>query len=333
MRREGSPLTGFGAVLGKELADHQSGIRMRVLEILVLLLAFAPVYSLLDKIRQLPIGEDRFLLLYLFSLTATDWIPAFYQILMIVLPVFAIGLGFDSVSSEFNRRTMSRILSQPVYRDAVLLGKFLAGVMTLAISLLVIWMVIVGAGIFFLGVPPTAEELGRSLMFMLCSLAYASVWLALSMLNSTIFRSGAASVLCSLGLWLFFWQAWPLITGPLAELFVPETQSAFVSAQSLVGFITDRADAEQLVSRISPGTLYAESSIGLLTPQVRSLQNSTAILQQLIPGMRGGAVPGAALSFADSVLLVWPHLAVMVATSILLLTIAYIIFQRQEVRA
>ena len=35
----------------------------------------------------------------------------------------AIGLGFDSVNSEFNRRTLSRVLSQPLYRDALLLGQ------------------------------------------------------------------------------------------------------------------------------------------------------------------------------------------------------------------
>ena len=39
----------------------------------------------------------------------------------------AIGLGFDAVNGEHNRRTLSRILSQPIYRDALLFGKFLAG--------------------------------------------------------------------------------------------------------------------------------------------------------------------------------------------------------------
>ena len=51
-------------------------------------------------------------------------------------PLMAIGLGFDAVNGEHNRRTLSRILSQPIYRDALLVGKFLAGLATLAISLL-----------------------------------------------------------------------------------------------------------------------------------------------------------------------------------------------------
>ncbi len=44
----------------------------------------------------------------------------------------AIGLGFDAVNGEHNRRTLSRILAQPIYRDALLFGKFLAGLVTLA---------------------------------------------------------------------------------------------------------------------------------------------------------------------------------------------------------
>jgi ABC-type transport system involved in multi-copper enzyme maturation permease subunit len=53
-----------------------------------------------------------------------------------LVPLMAIGLGFDAVNGEHSRRTLSRILSQPIYRDALLFGKFIAGIITLAISLL-----------------------------------------------------------------------------------------------------------------------------------------------------------------------------------------------------
>ena len=63
----------------------------------------------------------------------------------------AIGLGFDSVNSEFNRRTLSRVLSQPIYRDALLLGKFLGGLATLAVALVALWLMVLGAGLLLLG--------------------------------------------------------------------------------------------------------------------------------------------------------------------------------------
>ena len=48
-------------------------------------------------------------------------------------PIVAIAVAFDSVNGEFNRRTISRILAQPIYRDALLFGKFLAGLATLGV--------------------------------------------------------------------------------------------------------------------------------------------------------------------------------------------------------
>src|SRR3546814_19298293 len=94
---------------------------------------------------------------------------------------------------------MSRLLSQPIYRDALLLGKFLAGLATLAISLLFLWLIVIGVGLLALGVPPGCPEVVRSLLFLLMALAYSGVWLALSMLFLVVFRSAATSALVSHG--------------------------------------------------------------------------------------------------------------------------------------
>ena len=75
----------------------------------------------------------------------------------------AIGLGFDAINGEHNRRTLSRILAQPIYRDALLFGKFLAGLFTLSISLIALWLLVIGLGLFLLGVPPSGEEMARAL--------------------------------------------------------------------------------------------------------------------------------------------------------------------------
>ena len=64
------------------------------------------------------------------------------------------------------RRTMSRILAQPIYRDALLFGKFVAGLATLAISLIALWLIVVGLGLLLLGLPPGIEEMARSLAFL-----------------------------------------------------------------------------------------------------------------------------------------------------------------------
>ncbi len=105
----------------------------------------------------------------------------------------AIGLGFDAVNGEHNRRTLSRILAQPIYRDALLIGKFLAGLATLGSMLLCLWLLVIGFGLLYLGVPPGTEEIARSFVFLLVALAYCGVWLALAMLLSILFRSAATA--------------------------------------------------------------------------------------------------------------------------------------------
>jgi len=130
MRREGSPLQGLGVVALKELSDHFTSARMRVLELLVVLTALAAVYGAIQQIRDAT-AEDPFLFLRLFT-TARDPLPSFVSFLSFLVPLMAIGLGFDAINGEHNRRTLSRILSQPIYRDALLFGKFLAGLLTLS---------------------------------------------------------------------------------------------------------------------------------------------------------------------------------------------------------
>src|SRR5579859_2015541 len=138
MRREGSAFQGLGTVFVKELSDNISSVRMLVLELLVVLTALAALYGAIDNLRQ-NTAEDPFLLLRLFTL-ARDPLPSFVAMLGFLVPLMAIGLGFDAINSEHNRRTLSRILAQPIYRDALLAGKFIAGLATMTISLLCLWL-------------------------------------------------------------------------------------------------------------------------------------------------------------------------------------------------
>src|SRR3546814_2502248 len=91
-----------------------------------------------DLIRHTT-SSDPFVFLRLFT-SAQAPLPSFASILGFLIPLIAIGLGFDAINGEYSRRTMSRLLSQPIYRDALLLGTFLAGLLTLAISLICLWL-------------------------------------------------------------------------------------------------------------------------------------------------------------------------------------------------
>jgi ABC-2 type transport system permease protein len=181
MRRSGSPFTGVGIVLAKESADQLSGIRMVVIEALVFLIALVLAWFSTTTIRE-SIGQSPFLFLRLLTM-APDPIPfSFIDTVGLVTPIIAIALGFDAINAEFNQRTLSRILAQPIYRDALLLGKFLARLLALAIALLSLWLLVLGVGFLRLGLPPSGEELVRMLGFLVATIAYGGVWLAVALL-------------------------------------------------------------------------------------------------------------------------------------------------------
>jgi ABC-2 type transport system permease protein len=318
-RRSGSIWTGCGTVFLKEFADHLGSGRMRVLEWLVLLTGIGAVYTAIQDLKTTT-SQDPFLFLRLFT-DAHDPLPSFMAVLGFLIPLVAIGLGFDAINGEFNRRTMSRILAQPVYRDALLLGKFFAGLATLGVALVTLWLLIIGLGLLTLGVPPSGEEVTRGLGFLVVALAYGGLWLAVAILCSVIFRAAATSALVALGIWLLMSVLWPLLTRFLTEAVFPTTPLTL-----LVGPSYEQIVFQQTLSRLSPNTLFGESMLGLLNPSTRAL--GPVFMSQL-----EGAVMGNPLPLAQSLLLIWPQVTSLIAGVIVMFVAAYVIFQRQEVRA
>jgi ABC-2 type transport system permease protein len=317
MRRRGSPFTGVGVVLAKEAADYLSGARMWLLEALVFLTAIASAYAAILSIRA-SIGESPFLFLRLLTM-AQEPLPSFIALLGFLIPLVAIAIGFDAINGEFSRRTLSRVLAQPIYRDALLLGKFLAGLLALAIGLLSLWLLTIGLGLLLLGLPPNTEEMIRMLGFLVATIAYGGVWLAVALLFSVVFRAPATAALAALGVWLLFALFWSVVTPLVATLIAGPPEGIFGPNLAYL-------QTSQTLDRISPNTLYAEIALALLQPATRAL--GPVLYSQV-----QGALFGAPLPAAQSFILVWPQLTGLIATMIVIFVIAYVVFQRQEIRA
>ena len=317
MKREGTPLRGLMAVAFKEAADHITSARLHLMMLLLLLSAGAAVYAAIEQIRQTT-AQDPYLFLKLFTV-AREPLPSFASFMGFLLPLLGIALGFDAVNGEYGRRTLSRILAQPIYRDAVLFGKFLGGLLVIAIALVTLWLLMMGLGILLLGLPPSGDDVARGLAYLLSTVVYASVWLALSIALSTVLRSAATAALTALAIWLILSVFWSMISPLAAQALVPLDPLNPIT-------VLWQFETQQAISRISPATLYGEISAMLLDPTSRSV--GPVFLGQL-----QGALIGAPLSTFQSILIIWPQISGMVAAMLVLFTIAYVIFQRQEVRA
>ena len=317
MRREGSPLRGVGTVALKEAADHMTGARMHLIMLLVLLTAIGAVYGAIGQIKDTT-AEDAYLFLKLFTV-AREPLPSFAAFLSFLLPLVAIALGFDAINGEYNRRTMSRLLAQPIYRDAVLFGKFLGALLVIAIAMLTLWLLMTGLGILFLGLPPSGADIVRGVFWLAATLAYAGVWLALAIAFSTVIRSPATSALAALSVWLVLTVFWGMIAPLLAGVVAP------IDPLDPMTILT-QFEWQQAIARFSPQTLHGEVTGLLLDPAARSV--GPLFYDQL-----EGAVIGAPLPTLQSLLIVWPQISGLVAAMLVLFTLAYVVFQRQEVRA
>ncbi len=317
MPREGSPFRGAATVALKEAADHMTNARFHLIMLLVLLTALGAIYGAIGRITQTT-AQEPFLFLKLLTV-AREPLPSFVAFLGFLLPLVAIALGFDAINGEYSRRTMSRLLAQPIYRDAVLFGKFLGSLLVVAIALLALWLLMTGLGILFLGLPPSTADIVRGIAYLAVTLAYTGVWLALAIMFSTIIRSPATSALAALSVWLVLTVFWSMIAPLLAGMFSPLDPLNPMS-------IINQYETQQAIARFSPQTLYGEVTAILLDPSARSVG-------PLFVDQMQGAIVGAPLPTVQSLIVVWPQISGLISAMILLFTLGYVVFQRQEVRA
>ena len=102
-------------------------------------------------------------------------------------------------------------------------------------------------------------------------------------------------------------------------------QALFPVRMGLAQEVLAQVRAYQALSRISPTTLYTEAAVALLRPEIRAF--GLLFLSQL-----EGAILGNPLPLSQSLLLIWPQLTGLIAATLLLFALAYVLFQRQEIR-
>jgi len=311
---------GWRIVASKELADHLLSVRLLVLLLLMGLAAVGIVYAATGRIREIAEDASGTPALFIRFFTAEgERLPSLLTIVGFLVPLLGIAFGFDAVSSERSQGTLARLVSQPIRRDDVVNGKFVAGLAVIAAVLLALALVVAGVGILRLGIVPSLEEVARLLAWFVLTLAYAGVWLGLATLLSVVLRRAATAALVGVAAWLVLTLFSNLLVGLVADVVAPlPREPTFEEA-------LNHARWEQWLGRVSPQTLYEEATIVLLNPEVRTAGF-------LLPQQVDRAVP-TPLPLDQSLLVVWPQAVTLVALVVAWFAAAYVAFMRQEVRA
>jgi len=137
-----------------------------------LIIAYMVGLGIREELAGLP-GVPRYVFLMLF--TSRGAVFSLVQFVAFFGPLIGLILGFDMINRERNEGTLSKLLSQPIYRDSVINGKFLAGVITISIMMISIVLLITGLGLRMVGVVPGSDELWYGeLVFMSLSVLFTS---------------------------------------------------------------------------------------------------------------------------------------------------------------
>ncbi len=312
-------MLGMITVFWKELADHFSSWRFIILFTIVFAVGILAIYLDAQYIRE-AVSDARFVFLQLYT-TSGQALPLFILFSAFFMQVLGITLGFDAINSEKNSGTMSRLLAQPIYRDAVINGKFLAGVFTLTLMVTTTVLLVSGYGLRMIGVPPTAEEIIRLFIYFVITVIYGAFWMALAMLFSVLFRRAAGSLLIPIVLFIFLFFFWMFLgLGPaIANSIAP------VDSNSQLELQIRNLELQETLLRLSPSYLFQEAFFYLLNPVMMGMGVITMEQASFV-------IPNP-LSLGQTLLAVWPHIVGLISLSVVFFAISYIVFMKQEIRA
>ena len=316
---------GLLAVYKKELADHFSSYRFIILFALIAMVAFITSYMAGMNLRSSleGIARPKFVFLMLFNLPGALF--SLVQFVAFFGPLIGLVLGFDAINRERAHGTLIKLISQPIYRDDVINGKFLAGVTTITIMLVSIVLVISGFGLILLGIVPGIEEIWRLIIYLILSIFYISFWLGLSILFSIVFRSIATSALTSVALWIFLSFFISMGASVLANSIAPVDTQGGASQQAIL----KNNRIKESVSLASPMVLYSQASSTIIDPTQKT--TSSLILMGPMERLSASRFQNP-LSLGQSMLIVLPNLVVLVAVTLICFAISYLVFMVQEVR-
>src|SRR5579884_323649 len=311
-------MPGLVPVFRKELADHFSSKRFVILFLLVMISGIGAAYVAAQSIRDELRTANATTSVYLLVFTASNGtLPSFVTFIGFLGPLVGLALGFDAINGEQARGTLSRLLAQPIYRDSVINGKFLAGLITIGVLLVSITLLAMGLGIPLVGRLPSPDDLARLALFLALSIVYVGFWLAAAILFSLMFRQVATAALAGVALWLVCAFFVGMLAGVVADVAAPVSQDA----PALQVLRND--EIRRAVARISPTRLYAEATSIVMNPSRNTL--SDLVLASEVRGMLPSPLP-----FLQSLLLVWPQVSGLVALTCVCFAISYIRFMRQE---
>ena len=242
----------------------------------------------------------------------TFTIPAFGMFL------FALITAMNSFSSEFESGTIVPLLTKPVSRTMVFLGKLFAAFIIILVTYTILFAYTIIGGIFVYG-PQNSLELVP--MGLLGNIISTFIWVAIILAAGALSKSTIVSVLIDLGFFIGLLLAVPIVSvfaGPSPVLNYVPSSGASGTLLTAQGAITIGAGTDNIGVNLMNYVLYPSANVDF---------NRTSIQIQ-------GGQPNITQTFAYSEplsLITARSVATATVYIVVLLIIAWVAFKRAQV--
>ena len=323
-------MAGTLTIAEKELRDQIGSKRFLVIFGFMVLLSVLAAYQGSDFIKN----NTEASFVYIFSGTQMSF--SFIQIMVMFGPILGMAFGFDAINKERTTGTLSMLLGQPIYRDSVINGKFVAGAASLGTLGIGTIAITTGLAIPMLGYGPSLTEVLKIGSLALLTVLYLVFWLSLGTLFSVVAKKTSTSILFSIATWMFFSIILSILAAAVVNVLVPLNADMFITGDTTGGSsssggpqrfqMTDefravmeqRNQLEQLIMKISPTQLY-QSTAGAILGTTRGFSMGMQEFQRTV-GMGEALVNN------------WANVATLAVGLVVCFAASYLLFLRTEIR-
>jgi len=257
--------------------------------------------------------------------------------------ILAIAMGFDLITREKESRSLKSLLSHPVYRDEIINGKAVGGILALAFAVGIAFIILVAMLLLF-SIVPSMDEFWRIALFgavtVLCLLTYFSI----ALMASTISKDSGRALMGAFVILLILSFGVPMLGEMVVKSAVgerperPEVQKPRVIDighpseegeeweryyEELEAYNEKKSAFRDAFMIFSPESHYGMVAVSLTDPYVTELHSS---------GWSSSHTLGETTSIRESLEKVWKSIFALIILPIVFFALAYIKFMRMDIR-
>lgn len=130
--------------------------------------------------------------------------------------IIGIAIGFDLISGEREGKTLKTILSRPMYRDELINGKAIGGIVSIGIISIFGFMIVV-AILLTLGIVPSLDEIFLIGVIWLLTMLFMAYSFSLALMSSVLAKTSSGALILSILIFVTLMYIIPVGGGALGS--------------------------------------------------------------------------------------------------------------------